>query len=251
MSQVCRSVLCTLVLFVAVQAQAQSPLPVRRPAQIDDFDSSANPFEDDDSVEIRMSDSEPPSDESEADYFDDGDGDETAESQSQINDEQKELEARQRATNRHLLMLAKPLSSVQLVSGIDLTEVPQNRAPQFSQTPARLITATGATRQGPDRYSICQSHRPLYFEDANAERCGISRGCWENKIQAVCFLTRVLTLPYQLAAERADCLVCSRGDCKSCQSYPCEAKQCIDRGIDRHGLLTEAAAVAGFSFLLL
>lgn len=126
---------------------------------------------------------------------------------------------------------------------------PQNRAQQLSLAePVIAITALGVGPTGPMRYTTCFMHQPLYFEQSNLERCGNGHGCWQNSVSGIQFLGNTILLPYHLGRQRCDCTVHSGGDCQCCESLPRECKSPLIRC---RGLTAQAAAVAGFTLLVL
>ncbi len=162
------------------------------------------------------------------------------------------VEAANIATERNesrLAQLQKPLSDVR-VQAVDADAVtPTSRAAELlGDEQGYVMTSSGAAVSLPARYTTDQSHRPLYFEELNLERCGNTYGCATNAISGLHFMTNTVMLPYRLATMRADCPVGSHGDCQTCQSYSTDIEPF---GWEPRGALVEAAAAAGFVFLLL
>ncbi len=156
---------------------------------------------------------------------------------------------RSRATNKHLNDLLKPVRQIDLRSGSEGRPVPENRAAMVTADGAPFhVTAMGYPVPPPDRYTICQSHRPLYFEQPNLERCGSGFGLFQNAVSGATFLANTIMLPYKAGKHRPDCEVPAGGDCKTCQSVPIDGDLLP---IDRRGVTMELAAIAGFTFLLL
>lgn len=98
---------------------------------------------------------------------------------------------------------------------------PENQACQYldSYSPAYYATPVryGSHRPSRDTHVFC--HRPLYFEDANLERCGQSNGCLTTATSVVHFATLIAFSPYSMLAEHpADC-VRSLPDCPTCHSF--------------------------------
>ncbi len=176
--------------------------------------------------------------------------DEDAENEHDEEEEEKDQQySRDRSTDEHLLRLRKPMSEIRIGETEPGERVPDNKAATYSQQkPLIMIAALGAEPLPPNRYTVCFMHRPLYYEQPNLERCGSGYGYCQNTISGIQFLVNTMKLPYQLGAERADCPVPTRGDCMTCQSLPVELNPFP---FDWHGLLTESAATAGFTFLLL
>ncbi len=72
----------------------------------------------------------------------------------------------------------------------------------------------------PRRYTYCFTHYPLYFEDANLERCGIGYGCCQPAASALQFVGRTAILPYQMWQTCPRDCVPTLGDCPTCHEYP-------------------------------
>ncbi len=167
-------------------------------------------------------------------------------------DDETQEQGVNQATLRHLQTLRRPIGSITLTAGVNQTDVPVNVASELdAEGPARLVTRSGAGRVPADRYSTCFLHQPLYYEDANLERCGIGHGCWQTACSGTRFLTDTLFLACKMGRQHPDTLVCPRGDCKSCQSFQTPLKSLRQLRCDARGVLSEAAALAGFSLLLL
>ncbi len=155
---------------------------------------------------------------------------------------------RDQAVAARIAALKKPMWQITILATAE-GSTPQNLARQFSQVePVILISSLGIAPMGPNRYTTCLMHRPLYYEQPNLERCGRGCGFWQNGISAAQFLGRTVLLPYHLGQQPCDCLVPAGGDCLTCQSYESDCYLCP---FDPCGLTTQAAAVAGFSLLFL
>ncbi len=127
--------------------------------------------------------------------------------------------------------------------------VPPNVAAKwFDDARPVVVMATDAPMPGPNRHVVGYWHRPTYFQELNLERCGRTLGCAQNAVSAVHFLTNTALLPYRLASQPPDLPVASRGDCAVGQAYPTDIEPL---GCSARGALSEAAAAAGFVFLLL
>jgi hypothetical protein len=98
---------------------------------------------------------------------------------------------------------------------------PENRACQYLDAYSPMYYATPA-RYGafrPCRDTHVFWHRPLYFEDANLERCGQASGCLTTAASTVHFAALITFSPFLLAAEHpADC-VRSLPDCPTCHHF--------------------------------
>ena len=145
--------------------------------------------------------------------------------------------------------LCKPLTDVRIEATAGENKTPSSGAAELLAVQlSTTISSSGASIPQPDRYTISSCHRPLYFEELNLERCGNTYGVATNLVSGVHFLTNTAMLPYRLATQRPDCPVASHGDCQTCQEY---ANDIEPFGREPRGALAEAAAIAGFVFLLL
>ena len=144
--------------------------------------------------------------------------------------------------------LRKPMKDIRIVAE-DNADVPQNLAAQFMvKEPVLKIVAAGISPPRPDRYPIQFKHRPLYYEQPHLERCGRGCGFAQNAISAGQFCMNTFFLPYYMCKTKPSCPVTSGGDCLSCKPYSVD---CNVLPLSYKGLATEAAAFAGFTFLLL
>ena len=156
--------------------------------------------------------------------------------------------ARDRFNTKSVEKLRKPMRQIRIVAE-EGPSAPRNLANQFMQKePVLTIVAAGISPPLPDRYPIQFKHRPLYYEQPRLERCGRGCGPAQNAISVGQFCVNTFFLPYHMCKTRPDCLVSSGGDCLSCKPY---AVDCNPFPVNYRGLATEAAAFAGFSFLLL
>ena len=176
-------------------------------------------------------------------------GTEAASETDMIANDESDQSRRSRATNNHLIELLKPIRQIDLRSGSEGRPVPENRAAMVAGDGAPFfVTAMGYPVPPTDRYTICQTHRPLYFEQPNLERCGSGFGIFQNAVSGATFLANTIMLPYKAGKHRPDCEVPAGGDCKTCQFYPIDGQLLP---VDRRGVTMELAAIAGFTFLLL
>ena len=165
---------------------------------------------------------------------------------------------RRDTTISHLMKLRKPITDIRLASGpqASASDRPSNRASELLVVDgSRWITATGSVVPPPNRYPVAFCHRPLYYQQPDLERCGQTYrcgghklGCLQNAVSGFTFLVNTMVLPYRIATERPGCLISHQGDCRTCQNTggdidPLQPGTC--------GCMTEAAAIAGFTFLLL
>ncbi len=154
-----------------------------------------------------------------------------------------------RSTAARLMRLNKPITEIKIDLYVDDESVPDDLASRHSPPQEEVwITALAVEAPRPDRYTIGFMHRPLYYQQPNLERCGRSFDYFQNAVSGIQFLANTIVLPYKMAKNRPDCPVPSRGDCQSCQAYPSSLNPLP---LDCQATLTEAATLAGFSFLLL
>lgn len=161
--------------------------------------------------------------------------------------------ARQRALAGHLSKLQKPINEIQLVNLESPSRVrPANQAKQLTEhLSAQWITSSQSAPRLSQRYPDAFCHRPLYFEEIDLERCGENHGCLQNVHSAGRFLYGVAIAPYRMATQCPSDLINTRGDCRSGQSFLMPTEPLKGQGKDGCGVLAEAAAIAGFTFLLL
>lgn len=179
-----------------------------------------------------------------ASFADDDEADE-----EDTEDQQEATDSTESHKNRRLDALKRPLSTVRITANSGGENVPVSRAPDvLGDQPAVHISSTDAAPPTFDRYTLRFCHRPLYFEERNLERCGKTYGCATNAVSGFYFLTNTAMLPYRIASQRPDCTVATPGDCKTCQQFDCDIEPL---GHEPRGALLEAAAAAGFVFLLL
>ncbi|WP_144058198.1 hypothetical protein [Novipirellula maiorica] len=148
--------------------------------------------------------------------------------------------------------LMKPIDHIGVGLGDPEKKVPENVAAanvanQWGDTASLVVLATGVSSPLPDRYTAGFCHLPLYFEQANLERCGDHYGVFQNAVSGFEFLYNVKTLPYHLVATPACRCVASPGDCSSCEMMP---KQIHAFPAEPKAVIMEAAAIAGFVLLL-
>ena len=226
---------------------------LKKARELDASDEAVEKIEDEEPSQPDRDDNELSEDEP-TDAIDQSiDAEEENEEASQAEKELEAQNARQRALAMHLQRLQKPLHQVRLAAANSpLKQAPTNRASAaISHQSSRWVTATNAAPKRAERYPIQLAHQPLYFEEPNLERCGQGYGCLQNLVSSGHFLFNTAILPYRLATQPAKCLVRSSGDCRTCESFPTNIEPLVDGGENARGFLTEAASIAGFTFLLL
>jgi hypothetical protein len=148
-----------------------------------------------------------------------------------------------------LTQLHKPMAKIKVEanSGID---APPNLARPMMDTGTTVVVNSDDLGSifPPDRYTTCFKHRPLYFQELNLERCGTTYGCAQNAVSAAYFIGNSAILPYRMAIDRADECVNHWDDCSSCKRYSSDIEPLKP---SFNGTVNEAAAIAGFVFLLL
>lgn len=170
----------------------------------------------------------------------------------QSEQEREAVLGRQRAMVSHLRKLQKPIHQIRVTGSHAADQMPTDRASSvLGHTPETWVTALGVAPKRYGRSTICFSHRPLYFEEIDLERCGRHHGCAQNLVSGFYFLTNAAAIPYRLATQRPDCTVASRGDCRSCQTFSNDIEPFVSCQENASGLLNEAASIAGFAFLML
>lgn len=99
-------------------------------------------------------------------------------------------------------------------------ELPSNKAFTYREfdVPNYYLTNGYGIQRAP-RNTHCFQNNPLYFEDANLERCGISHGCLTTAASAVQFTTTAVLLPYLTKATHPRESVPALPDCPTCSSF--------------------------------
>ncbi|MEX0717458.1 MAG: hypothetical protein WD066_12765 [Planctomycetaceae bacterium] len=95
-------------------------------------------------------------------------------------------------------------------------------------------------------------HQPLYFEDANLERCGLAHGCCQPLFSTVHFLGTIPLLPYKMGAQHPRELVCATPDCAPGCRYGC-GRNLLGPTVptcSTKGFLVQGLAVTGLVFLI-
>lgn len=75
----------------------------------------------------------------------------------------------------------------------------------------------------PNRYPHCFTHNPLYFEDPNFERCGMTCGYLSTGRSAALFAGQVAAIPYLLFATPPRTCLTTLGDCQTCEEFEADA----------------------------
>jgi hypothetical protein len=99
-----------------------------------------------------------------------------------------------------------------------LAKLPLNSAHQLSRNTSALFIdplAQPWSSNRHSRYSCGIWHRPLYFEQALKERCGVGAGCLTTAASATAFVGQALILPYQVLVLGPCTPVAPLGDCET------------------------------------
>ena len=80
-------------------------------------------------------------------------------------------------------------------------------------------------------YGVCRAPRnthcfyahPLYFEDANLERCGRAHGGRTTAVSTIHFAAQILLSPFLVMHDHPDDCVQMLPDCPTCHKFPCDA----------------------------
>jgi hypothetical protein len=92
-------------------------------------------------------------------------------------------------------------------------------------------------------------HNPLYFEDANLERCGIDRGCGSQSfLSAAHFFGTLPILPYKIGSQGPCDCVPAKPFCGPCGRYSC--KDNFVGPTSTRGAVYQALAVTGLVFII-
>lgn len=102
---------------------------------------------------------------------------------------------------------------------------PENLAAAHMESliPGEYVMGPVVGVAAPSRYPVCFQHNPLYFEDPNLERCGVSNGCFTTTYSAAKFLGTTLALPYLVVATPPKTCMATLGDCPTCAEFDTDA----------------------------
>lgn len=172
-------------------------------------------------------------------------------------DDEEELavaKSKRLAVESAFARLRKPIQQIRVVDSFGDPDGPIGSVSQTGEheVAGNLISDSGAVIPRYERQTVCFSHRPLYFEHENLERCGNGQGCLTNAFSAMRFVSSVAVLPCKMTKQHPSCPVHAGGDCRCGQSLGQSnpiAMDCFP--IDLHSAAVQTAAIAGFSFLLL
>jgi hypothetical protein len=106
---------------------------------------------------------------------------------------------------------------------------------------------TGPVHRTSARDTYAFHHQPLYFEQANLERCGKSWGCLTTAVSVTHFAASTVMLPWQMAVSPPCSTVRTLRDCKAGCEYPISSllPEC-----SWTGATAEAAVITGLIFII-
>jgi hypothetical protein len=127
------------------------------------------------------------------------------------------------ADQPYVATLNKPIAQISLIEPIDVDGLrPADTSAELEPAnPPVLLVGSLFVEAHPARYLYCFTHQPLYYEEANLERCGITYCCCQPVVSAAQFVGRTALLPYSLLDVPPCRCVRTLGDCPTCSSYPC------------------------------
>ena len=97
------------------------------------------------------------------------------------------------------------------------------------------------------RESYVLYHNPLYFEDADLERCGVSSGWLTPAVSAAQFVVDAALLPYRMAVDPPTSKVRDLGDCRTGSEYSADAN---GLPVSLRGLAAEAGVITALIFII-
>ncbi len=145
-----------------------------------------------------------------------------------------------------------PISSLRPSTILSEGKVPENTGKQGilrSGTLSFDLSSRGDQEQltqSKRRYQFY--HAPLYFEDAELERCGRSFGAFQPVISAAHFFGTLPLVPYKMVNQPPTRAVRTLGDCRTCGRYCCRDN--FLPSFDGTAALFEAGAITGLIFLV-
>lgn len=121
-----------------------------------------------------------------------------------------------------LVQLQRPLNSISLSTGLREREPPDLAS--VAEPAGQPHVVWGApwpdVKLASKRYTVPQFHQPLYFEQANFERCGTSWWFLSPYVSAANFAGNVVLLPVHAVLQPPCSCQQSLGDCPTCERYP-------------------------------
>ncbi|WP_310821112.1 hypothetical protein [Stratiformator vulcanicus] len=148
-----------------------------------------------------------------------------------------------------LATLLKPTTQLTATLGTTDMAVPCDPAADlFDQWGDRYVIAQPWANVTPEPMEFCFHHQPLWFEDANLERCGRTIGCLQPALSGAYFFANTTTIPYRFAAECPKDLVCAKQFCGPCQKYSIADNYLPPPSVK--GAVAQALAVTGLFFVI-
>jgi hypothetical protein len=125
------------------------------------------------------------------------------------------------AGDRSVGDLHKPLQTISLTAGFAKREPPDQSAKLLPVGGPQSIWGAPwpETCHRCYRYSVPFRHRPLYFEQPNLERCGVSCGIFTPYVSAAGFAGHVVLLPLHMLLDPPCTCVPTLGDCSTCERF--------------------------------
>lgn len=101
---------------------------------------------------------------------------------------------------------------------------PNDATPYFDALiPAAYVSSPILGVVHPSRYPVCFTHNPLYYEDANLERCGTSCGMLATARSFALFCGQTAAMPYLVLATPPRTCMSTLGDCRTCEEFGSDA----------------------------
>lgn len=156
---------------------------------------------------------------------------------------------------RQVSELIRPISGINLAEAAQMeclqgTELQQPQDQSYRFLPGGTAICdqlSGSKVHVPRRNLQPIWYNPLYFEDANLERCGQHHGVFTELVSVARFFGRMPILPYMMASNSPSSSVRSPGDCPTCSRFGWDA---YVPQPNLHGTALQAAATVGLIFLI-
>ncbi|MEY2726465.1 MAG: hypothetical protein ACK6D6_18195 [Planctomyces sp.] len=158
--------------------------------------------------------------------------------------------------------LFRPLSSVQLASKAEGREGESTSLSLQALIDGKRASANAADyllparpgsgpAPGTMRLAVRESyvlyHNPLYFEDADLERCGASSGWLTPAASVAQFVVDAALLPYRMAVDPPTSKVRDLGDCRTGSEYSADTN---GLPVSLRGLAAEAGVITALIFII-
>lgn len=127
--------------------------------------------------------------------------------------------------------LFAPITGIKVTGGSTIPrkvvakKEPKDQSLEYMETtiPAQYVMGPVLGVAAPNRYPVCFTHNPLYFEDPNLERCGATQGCFTTACSAAKFMASTAALPYLIVATPPKSCLATLGDCPTCAEFGTDA----------------------------